>query len=170
MSNPFGGNSTAAKAPKKPAGATDPFAVAGPDGPTASRKSGDPFTTASTGMSTSDFQFRDHIGDLLLVRATEHIESIMTSVNPSEPTDAVRADVVVLNDDGTGVLHEDILVFPINLKRQLKPLTLTGQPLVARLGYGDKKPGKNAPYVFVPNPTEAELDLARTYGTENNWW
>lgn len=158
MSNPFGG----AKG-KKPA--AEPFATGG-DAP--ARKGGDPFSTASTG-STSDVRIGDLVGELLLIRPTEYIESMVTTAS-NEPTDAIRADVVVLNADGTAALHEDLLVFPVLLKRDLKRALDNDEPFLGRLSMGEKKPGKSAPYIFVTNPQEEEKELARAYGTANNWW
>ena len=156
MSNPFGG----AKGKK-----AEPFAVSG-DAP--ARTGGDPFSTASTG-STSDVRIGDLVGELLLIRPTEYIESMVTTAS-NEPTDAIRADVVVLNADGTSALHEDLLVFPVLLKRDLKRALDNDEPFLGRLSMGEKKPGKSAPYIFVTNPQEEEKELARAYGTANKWW
>jgi len=111
----------------------------------------------------------DLVGELLLIRPTEYIESMVTTAS-NEPTDAIRADVVVLNADGTAALHEDLLVFPVLLKRDLKRALDNDEPFLGRLSMGEKKPGKSAPYIFVTNPQEEEKELARAYGTANNWW
>jgi hypothetical protein len=153
MSNPFGGN---AKGKTK----ADPFAPGG----------GDPFSTTIVGGggTGTGVKIAELMGELLLIRPTEYIEAMVTSANP-EPTDAVRADIVVLREDGTADEHDDFLVFPVLLKPTLKAALDKGELFLGRLGTGDKKPGKSAPYVF----TQASADdakLASAYGTAHDWW
>lgn len=166
MSNPFANGPATTKAKAKPG--NDPFDAAGPDGTVVpSRKGGDPFSSPSSG--SGDVRISDLVGELLLVKPTEYIESMMTSASV-EPVDAVRADVVVLGADGTTELHEDMLVFQLALKRQLRRTLDEGTgKLLARLTMGDKKPGKNAPYIFVA-AEEAEKDAARAYCAANPAW
>lgn len=160
MSNPFGGNKTATV--KKAAS----FDSAGPDGTVIPARKGSPFSQPSAG--SSDVRISDLVGELLLVKPTEYIESMVTTAS-AEPVDAIRADVVVLAEDGSAELHEDLLVFQLALKRQLKH-TLNGSgKLLARLTMGDKKPGKNAPYLFAQH-TEAEAELGQAYCDNHPDW
>lgn len=166
MSNPFGGNSVAKG---KKAGA-DPFDSAGPDGSLVPGRKGDPFSSPPVGGGgSSDVRISDFVGSPMLVKPTEYIPSIVTSASV-EPTDAVRVDLVVLSEDGgEAELHEDMLIFNVALKRVLRRSMDDGLGMVlARLTLGEKKAGKNAPYLFVP--AEEAAAIARAYCAAHPAW
>lgn len=132
---------------------------------------GDPF---STPPGVSEYKITELIGGLLLVKPTEVIEEMDTEIGRAE--NVVRADVVVLTDtdlheDGNptgevlaaGSVVEDVLVFQMALKRALLRVLDGPNPfLLGRLGLGNAKKGKNAPYIFE-RPDEEDANLARQY-------
>lgn len=62
-------------------------------------------------------------------------------------TDAVRADVHVLDGPGQGTSYNDTLVFPRVLRSQLGPNV--GRKVLGRVGQGNAKPGQSAPWLVV---------------------
>lgn len=132
---------------------------------------GDPF---STPPGVSEYKITELLGGLLLVKPTEVIEEMDTEIGRAE--NVVRADVVVLTDtnlheDGqptgevlaAGSVVEDVLVFQMALKRALLRVMDGPNPfLLGRLGLGNAKKGKNAPYIFE-RPDEEDANLARQY-------
>lgn len=145
MSNPFDtGLGTKTSAKSRPANG-DGFDTVTPEGDVKSAKTaGDPFSSPS---SVSDHRIPDFVGEILLVEPTEVIEDMLTEIGP---TDAVRADIIPLTGELDGVKCQDMLVFPMALKRALRKVMDGDNPyLIARLTMGNKKPGKNAPYIFV---------------------
>lgn len=162
MAGPFdkkGGTATAtakSKTAAKPE-AGDGFDTAAKDGEVKQGKAGDPF---STPPGISDFKITDFVEDLLLVKPTEYIEEMDTSIGD---TDAVRADVVPLTGEHAGELLEDLLVFQMALKRALLKVMDGPNPfLLGRLGRGQAKKGKSAPYIFE-QPYKEDVALARKY-------
>ena len=154
--NPFATPNAAqqsAPAAQQSAPATDSFVDAGQDAP-----AGDPFADPAgpgSGEKITDFD-----GHLLLVTPTEHVESMYTRHGT---VDVVRANVVVL--DGAQPGHEipDMLVFQTALKRDLiRVLNGTGKMMLGRLGRGEAKNGKSAPWIFIPG-TDEDKTLARQY-------
>lgn len=131
----------------------DAFAPAGAAAP-----EGDPFATPS-GPGSGE-KITDYMDRLLLVTPTEHVEDMSTSIGD---TDAVRANVVVLDGDQPGYEVPDMLVFQTALKRDLiRVLKGTATMMLGRLGKGEAKKGKSAPYIFIP-PTDEDKTLARQY-------
>ena len=130
-------------------------------------KSGDPF---STPPGVSEYKITELVGALMLVKPTEVIEQMDTEIGQAE--NVVRADVTVLEEvelpEGAGVLEagttvEDVLVFQMALKRALLRVLDGSNPyLLGRLGMGNAKKGKNAPFIFE-RPDEDDMTLARQY-------
>lgn len=127
---------------------------------------GDPF---STPPGVSEYKITDLVGSLVLVRPTEVIEEMDTEIGLAK--NVVRADVVTLDgvtlEDGTeleqGTLIEDVLIFQMALKRALLRVIDGPNPyLLGRLGKGNAKKGKSAPYIFE-RPDEDDATLARQY-------
>jgi len=135
MSNPFGGTAT-----------TKPNSFAAD-----TVKSGDPYS-ASVPSTASGTRMSDPgiLGELLLVEPVEYIDSMLTSAS-KEPTDVFRVNIMPLTGESAGQLHEDVLIFQIALKRELKK-TYSGPNrwLLARCTKGAAKPGQSAPYLFLP--------------------
>lgn len=88
---------------------------------------------------------KDLVGQLLIVRPTEHAQGIKTSFGEK---DGIRCDVAVLtqtNADGShGVIYRDVLWLQGKLvgalKRQL------GELVLARMSIGTGKPGQQPPF------------------------
>lgn len=164
-------NGNAAKAeppaPKAKAEAGDGFDSVNEDGQHVAGKAGDPFSTPA---GVSEYKITDLVGALLLVKPTEVIPEMDTDIGQAE--NVIRADIVTLNDvtieeDGTeldaGTLIEDVLVFQMALKRALLRVLDGPNPyLLGRLGRGNAKKGKSAPYIFE-RPDEDDAVLARQW-------
>jgi len=105
------------------------------------------------------FTNAEHLGDLLVIRVDEFVPSISTTANkPGETSKAIRADVTVINPDGTpGTEYPDALLFGTVFVDQLK--RSVGRSVCGVFELGEKKPGKNAPYRLA-DPTDAQEALA----------
>lgn len=157
--SPFGNKGTAATKTKAEK-ATEPeqtFDTAAEDGEVNTGKpSGDPF---SLPPAPSKIQISDLVGTLVLVRPTEVIEEMQTEIGKAE--NVVRADITAVDGDLGGQLFEDVLVFQTALKRALlKVLDGPNPLLLGRIEMGQKKPGKNAPYLFG-KPNDDDIAAAR---------
>lgn len=84
-------------------------------------------------------------GALLLITVHEVREGITTSFGV---TDAVSADVAVLDGPETGNVYVDTLIFPRVLQGQLRK-SVGGQMVLGRLGQGNAKPGQSAPWSLI---------------------
>jgi hypothetical protein len=80
-------------------------------------------------------------GHLLILEAIEYKTGIPTVHGDA---DAIE---VRINDLDTGFNHESVLFFNVALKNALK--TKIGQKVLARIGQGQAKPGKSAPWILV---------------------
>jgi hypothetical protein len=90
-------------------------------------------------------------GALLILRVREFVKDVNTSFGS---TDAIRADVDVLDGPQAGETFTDTLVFPKVLVSQLKPSV--GGMVLGRLGQGQAKPGQSAPWVLAAATAEDE--------------
>lgn len=99
----------------------------------------DPFTDPAAAGAGINWQ--DHKGALLLVTVRGLEPEIKTAYGTS---DAVRADVVVLDGNGQGAEYADALVFPKVLQSQLR--SRVGQKVLGRLTQGVAKAGQSAPW------------------------
>jgi hypothetical protein len=98
---------------------------------------------------------KDIVGELLIAIGTEVVKDVTTEYGVS---DAIRADVAVLTqqneDNSYGVVYRDILWFNVSLRNTLKKQI--GQVVLARMGQGEKQPGKNAPFILVDATQDAQ--------------
>jgi hypothetical protein len=85
-------------------------------------------------------------GSLLLFTVDKVVADITTAHGV---TDAVACSVAALDGTHKGEVFDDTLIFPKVLRGQLKQYVGGGR-VAARLGQGEKKPGKNAPWILVP--------------------
>lgn len=168
---PRNGAAARSTAPKARPAEGDGFDSVDETGAHAPGAAGDPF---STPPGVSEYKITELVGGLLLVKPTEVIEEMDTEIGRAE--NVVRADVTVLEDtplheDGqptgetlaAGTTVEDVLVFQMALKRALLRVLDGPNPfLLGRLGMGNAKKGKNAPYIFE-RPDEDDAVLARQY-------
>jgi hypothetical protein len=114
----------------------------------------DPF--ADPGSSTS-VDWSQHVGELLML--TVHgVEREVATVHGV--TDAIRADVVVLDGAHRGEEYADTLVFPKLLQSQLR--SRIGQKVLGRLGQGEAKRGQSAPWQLNA-ATDQDKQTGRAY-------
>ncbi len=86
----------------------------------------------------------DLLGALLLFTVKSVEKDITTSFGV---TDAVKADVAVLDGPHKGDTYDDTLVFPRVLKSALAPSV--GGMVLGRLGQGTAKPGQSPPWILA---------------------
>ena len=105
-------------------------------------------------------ELKEHLGNLLYITAHEWVDNIDTQFGPAS---AVRADVALLDGPRKGDVINDVLIFPTVLRNQLRNVVGNDDPnVVARLGQGDAKPGKSAPWILDP-PSPADIEVAQKY-------
>lgn len=110
--------------------------------------------------NASGITWKDLNGSLLLFRSHSLESGIKTIHGESQ---AVRADVIVLDGDRAGTVYNDTLVFPKVLIANVKPpVGSTGHMVLGRLGQGQAKTGQSAPWILT-DATEADKDVARAY-------
>lgn len=122
-------------------------------------KAADPYSVqVPSGVSGVRLSDEGIIDTLLMVEPLEYIASMTTSASP-DPTDAFRVNILPLEGPLAGQLQENVLIFQLVPKRELKR-TYSGPSrwLLAYNHMGEKKKGKNAPYLFDP-PTEAQMAI-----------
>lgn len=103
-------------------------------------------------------------GSLLLFKVHAQETDIQTVHGPSN---AIRADVHVLDGDLADSVYSDTLVFPKVLQSQLKPSIGKGEGLVlGRLGQGHKKPGQSPPWTLAA-ASETDKKAGKTYYEAN---
>jgi hypothetical protein len=110
--------------------------------------------SSATGVVWADLKDR-----LLLIKPSEVAKEIQTTFGP---TDAIRADVIILDGPGAPEVHADTLIFPRVLQSQVRSNVGTGRMNLGRLGQGNKKPGQSAPWM-LGDPTDADKAIARAY-------
>lgn len=100
-------------------------------------------------------------GSLLYITVHELVKDIQTDYGPS---DAIRADVAVLDGDDKGTVYNDTLIFPSVLRRQLSGAVGSVDPtILGRLYQGvAKKAGQSPPWILA-EPTEADLAIGVKY-------
>jgi hypothetical protein len=87
-------------------------------------------------------------GHLLILEAIEYKTGIPTVHGDA---DAIE---VRINDLETGHTHESVLFFNVALKNALK--TKIGQKVLARIGQGQAKAGKSAPWILIDATGDAD--------------
>lgn len=99
-------------------------------------------------------------GALLHITAHELVANVQTKFGPS---DAVRADVAVLDGPEKGTIYHNALFFPAVLRRQLEPsIGKTDNAVLGRLGQGTAKSGQDAPWILNP-PTAEDMATGTKY-------
>ncbi len=91
----------------------------------------------------SGIKLEDHLGALLLIEPLSLETGITTAYGDS---DAIKANVHVIDGPGAPADYEETLIFPKVLQGQLK--RSIGQKVLGRLGQGQAKPGQSAPWVL----------------------
>lgn len=111
--------------------------------------------------SSTGIKWEDLKGALLLFE----VHSVETGIKTAfGETDAVRADVAVLDGTQAGQTYNDTLVFPKVLLSQVRPSV--GKKVLGRLGQGSAKPGQSAPWM-LQDATEDDKAVARAYVAKN---
>jgi hypothetical protein len=106
-----------------------------------------PFNDPSSGGDK--LPLADLNGSLLLFTVKGVEKDIATQFGT---TDAVKADVAVLDGPSKAEVFEDALVFPRVLRSALAPNV--GAMVLGRLGKGTAKPGQSAPWVLAAGTDE----------------
>lgn len=112
---------------------------------------------AAPGATGDRLELSEMNGALLLIDVREFKPSMATQHGPA---DAVSANVAVLDGDHKGQEFNDVLLFPKVIVGQLKGAL--GTKVLARLGQGEKKPGKNPAWILTA-ATEADAQVAQKY-------
>ncbi len=113
-----------------------------------------PFSTPSTatGITWADLK-----GSLLAIAVHSKETGIQTVHGPSN---AIRADVTVLDGPKRGESYEDTLIFPKVLQSNLGPRV--GELVLGRLGQGHAKKGQSAPWT-LEDPTPADFTVGEAW-------
>lgn len=98
-------------------------------------------------------------GALLIIEVRELVKDINTVHGI---TDAVRADISVVDGALKGETYIDTLIFPRALKAQTAPMV--GKKVLGRLGQGEPKPGMNPPWRLA-DATPEDVVAATTFLT-----
>jgi len=121
----------------------------------------DPFGDPASGDFLNGEAMAELNGSLWMVSVLEYEEDVPTEYSePGKKSPAIRADVVVLDGEHVGRTYEGTLIFGRSMVPQLKPRV--GKKIVGRLAQGEKKKGKNAPWV-LENATDEEKAIARKW-------
>ena len=99
---------------------------------------------------------KEHIGNLLLIGVTEVVKDVVSDYGTS---DAIRANVAILDGDNKGKTYDDTLLFSKSLQSQLK--NHIGSRVLGRLGQGENKKG-NPPWILSA-PTPDDITVAQKY-------
>lgn len=118
--------------------------------------SNDPFDSPASSVG---IRWDELNGRLLLIIPLSKESDIKTDYGVAE---AIRANVVVLDDEGAPTEFRDTLIFPKILQSQVRANVGTGRANLGRLGQGNKKPGQSPPW-RLSDPTDADKDVARSY-------
>lgn len=121
-----------------------------------------PFSAPASGEKTIT---EENLGRLFMITPRE-VEQGISTVHGE--TDALVADVVILDESGAGD-HEffnNTRIFQKVLIGSLKSSIGKPMPVLGVLAKGEKKPGKSAPWV-INAPSQAQVDLALEYYNAN---
>lgn len=107
--------------------------------------------------TATGIEWKPLLGSLLLIQVHGQEVGIKTVHGDSN---AIRADVTILDGEQEGEVYADTLIFPKVLQSQLKPSV--GKLVLGRLGQGNKKPGQSPPWTLSP-ATEADKALGTAH-------
>lgn len=97
-------------------------------------------TFSAPSSSTESVKVADLAGALLIIEPIEYKVGIQTVHGE---TDAIEVNLVDLDSNKT---YNNVLFFNVALKNALK--AKVGQKVLARIGQGQAKPGKSAPWIL----------------------
>lgn len=98
-------------------------------------------TFAAPSNATESVKVADLANHLLIIEPVEYKTGIPTVHGEAE---AIEVNIVDLD---TNTEHAGLLWFNVALRNALK--TKTGQKVLARIGQGQAKPGKSAPWILI---------------------
>ncbi len=105
-------------------------------------------TFASPGAQSESVKVADLANHLLIITPIEYKTGIQTVHGIAE---AVEVNVYDLD---TNTEHNSLLWFNVALRNALK--TKINQKILARIGQGQAKPGKSAPWILLDATTDAQ--------------
>ena len=109
---------------------------------------------AAPGATGDKFVVKDHVGELLLINV---IDAKRIEGTEYGDADAIACDIAVLDGDHKGEEYNDSLLFSRVMFNQLKGSI--GSQVLARLGQGEKKPGKTPAWILNA-PTDDDTEVA----------
>jgi hypothetical protein len=112
---------------------------------------------ADPGTGGDKLPLNDLLGSLLYIEAISYERDIQTVHGPS---DAIKANVAVLDGANKGDRYDDTLIFPKVLRSQLSGNI--GKLTLGRLSQGKAQPGKSAPWQLEPS-TDADRAVGQKY-------
>lgn len=120
-----------------------------------------PFSAPASGEKTIT---DENLGRLFMVTPRE-VEQGISTVHGE--TDALIADVVILDEKGTEhQVYTGTRIFQKVLIGSLKGSIGKPMPVLGVLAKGEKKQGKSAPWILSA-PSQAQVDLALAYYNSN---
>ena len=105
------------------------------------------------------FKPAEHNGALLLITGIVQEHDVVTEFGTANP---IRCNIAVLDGDHKADTYNDTFLFGVALINKLKAYDGTDKKVLARLGQGDAKPGRSAPWILEPG-TDADRETARKY-------
>ena len=105
------------------------------------------------------FKPAEHKGALLLISNIAQEMDVVTEFGTANP---IRCDVAVLDGEHKGDTYSDTFLFGVALINSLKRHSGTAAKVLGRLGQGDAKPGRSAPWLLEA-ATDADRDTAHKY-------
>lgn len=118
----------------------------------------DDLVPASSG---DQFKFSDHVGSLIIARIYSHETGIITKAS-DEPSEALRADVDVIDGPNAGAHFADTLLFGRAIVARNK--SKVGKRIVGRVAQGAKQPGRTAAWI-LDEPNDADFAKARSFAS-----
>lgn len=106
------------------------------------------------------FKIKNHVGALALIAVSEYVPNMTTTMGP---TQAIRAEVAIVDGAGAPNRWSDVLLFNKKLVPQLK--NQVGSTILARIVEGPAKPGQSAPYELAKAMRD-DAELANKYVQE----
>ena len=105
------------------------------------------------------FKPADHKGALLLISNITQVMDVTTEFGVANP---IECNLAILDGEHKGDTYESTYLFGVALINSLKKHHGTATRVLARLGQGDAKPGRSAPWILEA-ATDADREVARKY-------
>ena len=105
------------------------------------------------------FKPAEHKGALLLITNIRQEMDVVTEFGTANP---IACNIAVLDGEHKADTYTDTFLFGVALINKLKQFAGSDRKVLARLGQGDAKPGRSAPWILEPG-TDADKEIARKY-------